>query len=121
MKKAITILAYRVVRFCLRVLQDTYIKIENNLVESTDHLWRSEMSEAIGMTREEIIEKLAEHYVRGFTDTDSLDAFVKNVVVFGWPHKPYKDMDNFELFAEWEEAINFDGEYPIFMTDIKEV
>lgn len=79
------------------------------------------MSEAVGMTREEVMEKLAEHYIRGFTDTDSLDTFVKGVLKLGWHYKPYYEMTNEELVAEWDETVNEYGECQIFITDIKEV
>ena len=76
------------------------------------------MSEAIGMTREEIITALILNYVSTFTDANELRIFVSNVLMYGWDHKPYDQMDNFELFAEWNDGINRSGNYPIFITDM---
>lgn len=75
----------------------------------------------IPMTREAVMEDLAEYFVRGYTDVSDLDTFVKNVLTLGWNHKPYDKMTNEELLAEWDETVNEYGEYQIFITDIKEV
>ena len=75
------------------------------------------MNEAIGMTREAVIEDLAEYFVRGYTDVSDLDTFVKNVLTLGWNHKPYDKMTNEELLAEWNEMVNDDGEYPITIVE----
>lgn len=78
------------------------------------------MNETLAMTREAVIEDLAEHYVRGFMDTDELDAFVKSVLIRGWNHTPYNKMTDGQLLAEWNETINNDGEYPIAIIDNKD-
>lgn len=79
------------------------------------------MNETLAMTREAVIEDLAEHYVRCFMDTtDDLDAFVKGVLICGWEHTPYNKMTDEQLLAEWNEMVNYDGEYPIAIIDNKD-
>ena len=74
---------------------------------------KNEMAKIREMTREEIIDVLTRDYICSFTDTDELDTFVKNVLTFGWGYKPYNEMTDEELLAEWDKEINHDGELPV--------
>lgn len=75
------------------------------------------MNETLAITREDVIEELAEQFIRGYTDVAELDTFVKGVLLFGWNYKPYYEMTNAELLAEWDYAVNDDGEYPITIVE----